>query len=905
MRVRLNHRRLAELVARRSISLNHWAKRIGLSSGHLSQLVNGQRPFPRAGTREKLLAALEVDFDELFEVVEHQPRTVARPALTRTAERRKTADKGPRPTEEPKGDDVMGSFVQDLRYAFRQLAARPAFTATAVLILALGISANTTIFSVAHTALWKPYPYHEPENLRLVRGVNEEYGQFRLNFGYPEFVDVQEQAATAIDIAVSDWEPYSIAGGEEPLRIGGARVSHNLFDVLGVELLAGRDFEADEDRPGADRVVMLSEQLWRSYFGADPEMVGRSIIVNGAPATVIGLVPAVAEYPGGARLWVPLARDAEKERRGSRWLTAIGRITDGTTPGEAEAVLKAVSARLAEDFPDTNEGRSARLETLRDSNMRNGVDVMMMTLVGVAGFLLLIVCANVSQLLLSRAATRGQEMAVRTALGASRFQLVRQLLCESLLIAGVGGGIGVLLGAWGIGRTMALIPIELPAWFAPEINGPVIGYSAGASLVAALLCGMAPVLQTLRSDLRQALYEGKGATSSNVARMRNGLLVAEVAVSLMLLMGAGLLIQNVLRLSTAKAGFTPEGALTVGIDLLSQIDEEPETRHAAVERHLQRLAAVPGAVHVGVVDRLPLNRSSNERGFIVEGEGEVEGRRSVLFEVASHGYFDAMEIPIDRGQVFGDTSQDGVYPLVVSRSLVDRYLDGKDPIGQRIKFSRDEEAPWYTIQAVVGDVRHYGMDSEAPATVYIPFWRANPVRLTWVLRAAGDPLNLVDGVREAVHAVDPYQPLHDVRTLSRVVDESYWQWRLFSVMFRAIAVIALALAAVGIYGVMSQAVAQRTRELGIRMALGASHREVLRLVVWQGSKLVLLGLVIGVPMAFGLGKMMASVLFHITDFEPLTFSLVVAVIVLVSWWATAVPAHRAARTDPLDAIRYE
>lgn len=916
MRVRLKHQALADILARRSLSLNHWAKRIGIGRGHLSQLVNGKRSFPRAETREKLLAALDVEFDELFEW--HSEPKAETKKETKAAPRR-TFDlpavlqgvdrpRGRRRNPTMMGVELVTSLLQNFRYALRQLTARPAFSGTAILLLAIGIAANTSLFSVTYTMLWKPFPYEDPERVVRVHRVEEARGMTRGTFSYPNFVDYREQLGTVLSIAAADWEPYGIAkasapDGGEPQRIGGGQVSYNLFEVLGAKPLMGRTFYEDEDRPGGDPVVILSEQLWRSYFASDPEIVGQEVLVNGAPRRVIGVMPHYAVFPTNAQLWVPLARDATADSRDGNWLMVLGRLAEGVQQVEANAVLRAVAARLEEQYPDINEGRSARTETLRAEAVSDGTDVMMLAQLGVAAFLLLIVCANVAQLMLARGATRGQEMAIRTALGASRPQLAGQLLAESLVIAFLGCGLGIGLGIIALERMMGMIPVVLPPWFAPSFNGPVVAYSVFLAFASALLCGLAPAFQTLRTNLRQALYEGVGATSAQVARLRSGLLVAEVAMSLVLLVGAGLLIQSILKTSLNDPGFEAEGALTVGLDLLAHIESEPEQRQQLVARHLERLSALSGVAHAGVVDRLPMNNSSNHRGFAIEGRGDgYDGSTNALYEVASGGYFAAMGIPLLQGEVFSDTPREGDYPVVISRSLADKYFADEEAIGQRLHFGGDS---WTTIIGIVGDVRHYGIQSEPPPTAYVPFWRANPVRLTWVLRSSSDPLALVPGVRQAVAEVDPYQPLHDMRPLGVVIDESYWSWRLFSKIFQFVAAIALMLAAVGIYGVMSQAATQRRREVGIRMAFGADYQDVLKLVLWQGTRMVLIGVALGAPLALGLGKVLSSVLYAVAAFEPLPFAVVLLLIGCVGAWATALPAHRAASAPPIEAIRYE
>lgn len=803
----------------------------------------------------------------------------------------------------------MAWIFDDVRFALRQLARRPGFTAAAMITLALGIGANTALFSLVNGVLLKPYPYHEPEDLVVVNSIVPERGVTQGNLSWPDFLDLQGMDTGLDELAVLDWEPFNLAGGGiEPVRMGGGQVSADLFDLLGVEPLVGRAFVPSDVEPGAEPVVLLGERVWREQFSADPGVVGRTVRLNGAPRQVIGVMPREAEVPDDAGLWIPMTLDGDWGPRSMHWLKGLGRLAEGVSQREAEASLAVAARRLEEAYPETNEGRGLALTPLREARVGD-VRALFLVLLGAVAFLLLIVCANVANLLLVRGVQRRKEVAVRAALGAGRRRLVGHLAVETSVLALAGGGLGLFLGWLGVARLGAWIPIDLPVWLDTSPDGRVMAYTVGVVLVSALLFGLAPALQTWRTDVQRSLRDGAGGTASRKAqRFRSALVVAEVALSLTLLVGAGLMIQSLTRLVAVDPGFRAERALALGMDLLAHRDKSTEERVALVQRHLDRLSALPGVEAVGAVNRLPMGGSTNNMSVVIEGqsEEEVEGSPWVQVATASPGYFAAMGIPRLRGEDLPLTPPEGEVPVVVSREMAETFWPESDPLGGRFQFlAHNPEEPWMRVVGVVGDVRHLGLDQEIRPSVYVPYGRSPSLRLSWVLRTAGDPSTVAAGVRGAVREVDPLQPVHEVRRLSDVVGQSYWAWRFFGFLFWVFAALGLVLASVGLYGVLAYSVTRRRREVGIRLALGAGRRQVVGLVLRQGLGLAVLGLLCGGPLAFGLGKVLSGALYRVEPFEPLPFTGVVALLLAVSLLATWLPARKASRVPPVSALREE
>ena len=797
MRVRLKHERLALELARSSINLNRWAQRLGFGSGHLSQLVNGRRVYLHAETRQKLLEGLELSFEELFEVEIDRP---AADSPIKDSFSSKVAREDPFWRVSSKllfdgGDGVVASIQQDILFGFRQLKRNPAFALVAILTLTIGIGSITALFSLVHAVVFQAYPFAEAE--RLYRIGRPRGGDGLSSLSFPDYRDLSRQSTTFQKMAAHDWEPYTLAGAGGAMRVGGQRVTNELFEVLGIEPLLGRTFTPEEDRPGGEPVVILGEGTWTDHFGADADIVGRKVLVNSQPRTIIGVLPKEAEYPDFADIWVPLARDEAGAPRGNRFLQVTGRLAVGATPSSAGRELSALADRLAADYPASSENLALELMALREMNLGPLQPVFFM-LLGVGGFILLIICANLANILLARGVARQSEMALRNALGAGRPTMIRQLLTELLALAAIGGGLGFLLGWWATYRMMDLVPIPLPVWVLVKMNLPVMLFTATISLAAVLIAGLFPALQASNSHLATSLKDGGRTLGASLGRPRfRSLLVAsQVAISTVLLVGAGLMIRNVLQLSATDPGFETAGRLTVGMDMLAHLDKPVEQRVRIFEQFQDRLQALPGVESVGAIDRMPLKGANNSTRFSMEGQSDEDYRRnpSTLYSRTSAGYFEAMGITFLRGDTFPRQATEGDVPVVVSRQFQEAFWPEGDGVGQRIKVgSPNSGGDWFRVAGVVEDVHHVEIHEAARPTVYFPNHYSPLGRMTWVVATSGDPLALTPLLRSTVADVDPNQPIHEVMSLRQVVDFSYWHWKFFGFIFWLFAAVALAL----------------------------------------------------------------------------------------------------------------
>ncbi|HVS13213.1 MAG TPA: ADOP family duplicated permease [Thermoanaerobaculia bacterium] len=919
--MRLRHQRLAEELARRPLTLNRWAQRLGLASGHLSELVNGKRRYPTGRTRDKLLRGLELEFDELFEIVERgdvgdagggrqrppEPgRTPAAWDLGATApvpRRRALPD---RRFTRPKESD-MGLLLQDLRHALRLLVRRPVFTVAAVLTLGIGVGANLGLFSLLNAVLLRPYPYHEPERLVDVRPTftREGGGTSVSNFSWLDYLDTAERAAGVIDLAAWDWEPFSLAGGDRPVRVAGGQVTANFLDVLGATPLLGRFF-TESERAGDQQLVVLGESIWRNHFGADPGIVGRVVEMNGAPATVVGVLPATVSHPDAATLWVPLRASSAPESRGAHWLRAVGRPAPGVDREAAIGRLSAIAEQLAQEHPDHDEGMGMRVIPLRESEVGEA-ESLFWVLQGVALVVLLIVCANVASLLLSRSTERRGELAVRAALGAGRRRLTVQLLIETAVLALLGVALGVPLGLAALRGARALIPVELPAWFDPSPDARVALYTVAVAVAMVLLCGLAPALRgsrMLSASLRRDAASGVGA-----GRLRAALVVAQVALCAVLLVGAALMVRSFSALGGVDPGFDPAGKLVIGLDLLALRSLPPAAREPELERVYDAVAAVPGVEAVGAIDRIPLGGSTNSVG--VQARDSVLGEEwvSAIHSRVTPGYIDAVGLPLLEGEdfpAFGEAG--GEREAVISRLLAERAWPGESPLGREVGLwqGAGQEPAWYRVRGVVGDVRHLGLARESMPGIYVTENSRALTRSTWVIRS--DQLGaeeLAAAVREAVARVQPNQPLHDVMALEQFVARSLWNQRFFAVLFSVFTGVAVLLAAVGLYGLLSYTVALRRHEVGVRMALGAGRRQVARMFVRQSLRLVGLGLLLGLPAALLVGRGLAGLLYGVGPIDVPSLVLCPLLLLVVAAVATAWPARRAAAADPVTTLRLE
>ena len=806
---------------------------------------------------------------------------------------------------------------RDLGFAARMLWKSPWFTAVAVLAVALGVGANTTIFSVVNALLLRPFAYETTPRVVMVweRGVDQTNN--RNSVAPANYMDWRDQTKVFEELAAYNSQHFSLNEGEQPERVPGARVTPSLFRVLASHAERGRTFSEEEGKPGADQVVLIKHSLWRERFGSDPDIVGRSVRIDNRPRTVVGVMPDEFDFPLNAcEVWAPLAFDAEDaQSRGNHYLQVVGLMRPGVSVSQADAEVRAVAERARTLYPDTNAGRTAFAESLTDSFTR-GPKPYLIVLLGAVGFVLLIACANVANLLLVRASSRQRELAVRTALGASRWRLIRQLLTESLLLALIGGAAGLLFSVWGVEFIAKGMPPTftkyIPGWKHMGIDASVLLFTLGASVLTGIVFGIVPALQATRTNLNESLKEGgqKGAAGGlKRNRMRSLLVVAEVALSLVLLTGAGLMVRSFYVMMRADLGLRPEGVLVMEMALPPTAYPENAQRADFYEQLVARTSALPGVASAAVINFVPMNRSGTTSSYFrVDGRPAPppDRRPYADYLVVTPGYFETAGTRILRGRGFTRADDERAHPVcVVNESLARRYFPGEDAVGQRIIVS-DKEGPW-EIVGVAADVKNEDMDQEAELAFYRPL-RQDPWYAVALVVRAGEgstAAGLAPSVRGEVKALDAGLPVYNVRTMRDVVDEAVSPKRLTMSLLAFFALGALLLAAVGLYAVMSYAVAQRRHEIGIRLALGAQGRDILRLVLSQGLVLTLAGLGLGLLGALAVTRVMASILYGVSATDPLVFGGVALVLGLAAFLACYLPARRATKVDPMIALRYE
>jgi len=800
----------------------------------------------------------------------------------------------------------METLFRDIRYGARGLWKRPGFTVIALVALALGIGANTAIFSLVNAVVLRPLPYPEPDQLVWVWGNFP--GGNRASISPPDYLDYRsqnksfEQLAATMSIAA----PATLTGSGEPERLTASVVTGNFFQALGVTPALGRGFSLDNEKPGNDQVAVLSHELWQRRFAGDPGIVNKRINLDSKSFEVIGIMPKDLTFPQTADLWVPLNFDASEEMkvRAAHFLRPIGRLKPGVTVAQAQADTDAIAAQLAQQFPQSNTGWNLRLEPLRERLIGNS-KTSLFILFGAVGFVLLIACANVANLLLVRATARQKEVALRTALGASRMRIVRQLITESLLLALVGGALGALIAAWGIDLLVTLTRDSVPPTAIVKIDATVLAFTFLTSLVTGLLFGVIPAFRTVKLNLTDALKEGaKGSEATFKNRTRSLLVVFESALAVVLLIGAGLLIRSLVALQNINPGFEANNVLTMRVDLPRGKYDSAQKTSNFFQQLEQRLAGVPGVESVGFITELPLSGQPNDAPFTVEGRPAVapDEKFGADFRRVNQNYFSTMRIPLLRGRNFTEQEvRDNARVLVVSEALVNTAFPNEEALGKRLLTVFGDKP--FEIVGIVGDIRHRALEFQPYATMYLPTIQSG--RMNVVLRTQGDPMSVVPGVRKEVTAIDREQPIAVVRTMDEWVNRSTSTPRYRTTLLGLFAGLAMILAATGIYGVMSYSVAQRTHEIGIRMALGAKNGDVLRLVVRQGMLLVVVGLGIGLIAAFGLTRLMSSLLFGVTSKDPITFVAVAGLLAGVALIACYIPARRATKVDPLTALRYE
>ena len=809
--------------------------------------------------------------------------------------------------------NLFADLWQDLRYAMRTLVKNPAFASIAIVAIALGIGANSAIFSVVNAVLLRPLPFKNFEQLVMVWENATHLGFPKNTPSPPDFLDWQRQNTVFTGMAATAEQNFNLTGVGEPERLDGRRVSAKLFDLLGVPALLGRTFVPDDDRPGA-HVVLLSESLWQRRFGSDPSIIGRAITLNGESYTVIGVIPRSVHLPAYGnwqdKLWVPIAfTNEEATERGNHFLDVIARMKPGITLKQAQAEMETIAARLAKQYPRTNTRIGATVTPLHEEIVGD-IRPVLLILLGAVGFVLLIACANVANLLLARAAIREKEIALRLALGASRSRLTRQFLTESVLLAFLGAGLGLLLALAGVHVLKSFVPSMILQIQTINIDGKVLVFTASIALLTGIVFGFAPAMHTLDSNLNDSLKEGgrDSAVSRKGNRLRGLLVIGEVAVSFVLLIGAGLLINSFLHLRNLDPGFRTDHLLTMKVDLSALKYPDGERRSVFFDEVLRRIRGLPGVELVAVAGNLPFTYNGDSASIAVEGipDPPPDQWPDVIYRAVGPGYFGTMGIPLIRGRDFTDQDKaDSKKVVIISEKTAQHYWPEQDPIGKRLKTgSTTSNSPWREVIGVVKDVRQNDFIAQPKMQMYFDYRQLKDLAANaLIVRTSMEPMSLATSVRNAIWAVDKDQPVADIETMDHIVSEAIARQRFSMLLLGVFAALALVLAAVGIYGVMSYSVAQRTHEIGIRMALGARRADVLQMTVKQGFKLVSLGMVLGLIVAFLLTRVLASLLFGISATDPITFIGISLVILAVAILASYIPALRATKVDPIIALR--
>ena len=815
----------------------------------------------------------------------------------------------------------MSGVLQDLRYAFRQIQKAPAFAAVAVVTLALGIGANTAIFSVVNSVLLRALPFKDADRLVRIwhtppRSSFPGMNQFAVSPA--NYLDWQDQNHVFDSMAIYGYRGFTLTTGGKAEQVAASAVSAKFFSTLGVQPIIGRVLLPDEDQPGRSNVVVLSHRFWQEHFGSNREIVGHNITVDGIAYLVAGVMPPSLRFPDFAQMWTPLAwTDQDRAVRGNHNYLVIARLRPGVDLKQAQAEMNTISGRLQQQYPADDKGWGAVVLPLH-SDLVSDVRPALLVLLGAVGFILLIACVNVTNLSLARIFSRHKEIAIRTALGASSARIVRQILAESVVLALLGGALGLTYAQYGIRLIMAFLADKLPASVEASMNIKVLAFTAVVSVLTGVIAGILPALQLSRGNVNQELKQGLGRTDADSGgkRTRSILVVVEVALSLVLLIGAGLMIRSFQMLRQVNPGFESHGVLTMTAAVSSAKFPELAQQISFFERVLERTRALPGVLSAGVIDDLPLSGNGSHQPIAVEGRPVVpmSEQPEVDVRVISAGYTSALRIPVLRGRDF-DSSDVAGRPAttLISASLVKEFWRNENPIGKHITLTFFPGVVREVI-GVVGDVKGDGLDQSRPtATLYVPLtqlttpasggWRSFPMAI--VVRSSSTPVSLVSPVTNAVREVDADVPVRDVLTMDDLVTNSLSQQRFNLSLLGAFAMLALILAAIGIYTVLSYSVRRRVQEIGIRLALGASLSDVLHMIVLEGMRPTLLGMSIGVVGALALARVMSSLVYGVKPTDPLTFLSVAAVLAIVALFASLIPAYRAAKVDPMVALRYE
>lgn len=802
-------------------------------------------------------------------------------------------------------------MISDLRYAFRQLAKSPVFTAVAVLTLALGIGISTTIFNCVNPLLFRSLPFRDTEMLVDLNECNLKQGFERLNVSYADFSHWKNENQVFADLGIWDTNNLVLSGGDEPERIEGCTVSARLFATLGLEPALGRGFSSSEDQPGANAVVLLSDALWRRRFAADPQIIGQTVTLNGKTHTIIGVMPSRVRFPNESDLWTPLVVNQPEKTHGNFSYGGVARLKPGITLAQAKADLEAIHERIAEETPMTNAHVEPIVRPIDSAFLDGDLRTMGWIMLGAVAFVLAVASSNVASLLLAQSLGRHKEFAIRQALGAGRWRTIRQLLVESLVLGAVGGGLGFIFSLWGLDLVKLMVPVDIPYWINFSRDTRVIGFAIGTTFVTSILFGLAPAWQATRINVQAGLAETTRSASGSRQRqrLRSLLVVSEVALATLLLCGTGLMIRSLINLQRVNPGFNPDRLAMFSLDLNSKPGTTSSARIEFFERLTERLRALPGVQTAAACSRLPLTGRNTGQVFVIEGQPpSTTGVNPVgNLRVVTPGYFATMEIPLIKGRDFSaaDTAT-STKTIVIDAAFARKYFGDANPIGQHILWNATDPATRREIVGIAADVKHSGLDRETRPGFYVPHSQNARSRMEIVLRTTTrDPLTIVPVARQILRELDPSLPLFNANSMIAVIGESYWIRLFLGKLMVGFAILAVALAALGIASVVAFSVMQRTQEIGVRMALGAQPHNVLQLILGQGMKLVLLGLGLGLVASVGLSRLLTSQLFGVSAADPLTLVASAVVFAAVSLLACWIPARHATRINPVEALRAE
>ncbi|HEX5474760.1 MAG TPA: ABC transporter permease [Vicinamibacterales bacterium] len=800
-------------------------------------------------------------------------------------------------------------MLQDITFGLRTIGRNKAVTAIAVLCLAIGIGLNTMMFSVVDGVLIQPLPYRDPGRLIVLRSTNQRSGIRRGNLSWLDVKDWRERSTSYAALAGLETRSFTLGDQLDPQRYSGAAIGHELFPMLGVAPQLGRVFRADDDKPGAEPVVMLSDSVWRLRYRADRSLLGRSILVNSRPHTVVGIMPPHFRFPRDHDVWLPLAEYAASDPRDARDLQVFGRLKPEVPLERARQEADAVAARLAVAYPQTNHGWGAYVQPVAEWAIPSDVRTIITAMMGAVTFVLLIACFNVANLMLARASTRAREISIRTALGAGRSRILRQLLTESVLVGLLSVPLGMAI-AWIAMRWLnASMPLDAMPYFVHwELNGRAFAYTLAMALLTGILFGLVPAIQASKANLQETLKEGgRGTAGGGQAWIRNVLVVGEVALSLVLLVGASLFVRSFLNLQEASGGFDAKPLLTLRFYLPEEQFPTDESKTQRVDDIVTRVEALPGVQAAFASNMVPLSGGGSDADILIENRTTLAGEEpNVGFTAVTPHMLRVLGLPVVRGRDITDAEARARTPVaLVNQAMVKKLWPHADPLGHRFRVK--DKTDWFTIVGVVPDFRHGELDDNQPIDpcAYVPFVYGAFPNTGLTIRTAGDPSELAGAVRQQIRRADPSIAVFQVSTMETLRERGYWQYRLFGWMFSMWGLVALLLAAVGVYGVLSYSVAQRTSEIGVRMALGAGRRDVLALVLAQGGRLAMLGVVLGLAGSFGITRFVATILYNVSATDPLSFVVVAVFLALVALVASYVPARRAMAVDPLVALRTE